>query len=157
MCPLRFSINTKERLKIYYLREARCMVFLEVWRRLLNWGGIVSILHHGSRHHFSQFMGLSSCNRDKAAVWQLLWFAVLWGIWLCRNNYLFDQKEINLEELVEQIDFKAWTWMKAKVHGFGYLLSDWLTGPMACLGIWEYAWRKCSSWLSDVKLATSME
>lgn len=81
---------------------------------------------------FSQFMGLPTCNRDKAREWQLLWFACMWTIWICR---IFNNKGINISDEVEQIKFEAWTWLKAKVLGFCYSFSDWILSPLPCLGL----------------------
>lgn len=65
----------------------------------------------------------------------MLRFGGMWGIWLNRNNLIFNQKKFHIIEVVEHVKIKVWNWMKAKVPGFGYSLSAWLSNPIACIGI----------------------
>lgn len=43
----------------------------------------------------------------------MLRFGGMWGIWLNRNNLIFNQKKFHIIEVVEHVKIKVWNWMKA--------------------------------------------
>jgi hypothetical protein len=42
---------------------------------------------------FKQFCGLVQGNADTNQIWQIVWFATIWQIWLSTNKNTFEQQE----------------------------------------------------------------
>lgn len=112
-----------------------CKLYSDMWIQLLHWVGVQAAMHNVCSQHLSQFLGLCSFSKEKVAAWQCLWFAGLYGIWLSRNNLIFNHKEVRTTEIVKQVKIKAWTWIRGKVAGFSYSPTDWMLNPLACLGM----------------------
>jgi hypothetical protein len=44
----------------------------------------------------------------------LVWQAVLWALWRSRNDRIFLDKVVELDEIVDRIKFFSWKWLLAK-------------------------------------------
>lgn len=82
-----------------------------------------------------QFGGLLSCNRETTKLWQVIWFAIMWFIWLSKNGLVFINKQETANAMMENIKVTSWLWLNGKVDGIIYPLSSWLSNPVGCLGI----------------------
>jgi len=70
--------------------------------------------------HFVQF-GLTC--RQSSTFWfllQLLWFSCVWTIWKERNIIIFNQKEEQLQQLLDKINFLSFWWLKVKYANFSF-------------------------------------
>lgn len=57
-------------------------------------------------------------------------------IWYSRNAVvIFRGAEFDIQKVVELIQIKSWSWLKAKIKGFSYSLIEWKTQPLSCLEI----------------------
>jgi hypothetical protein len=39
---------------------------------------------------------------------------VVWALWRARNDKIFNDKEVNVEELFDKIQISSWKWLIAK-------------------------------------------
>jgi len=44
-----------------------------------------------------------------------MWVAIVWSIWIHRNNIIFRSKVKDVEEIFNLPQVKAWTWITNKV------------------------------------------
>lgn len=69
-------------------------------------------------------------------LWQAFWHGTIWFIWKARNRVIFKGDDIALFEVVEQIKFNVWSWLRCKG---GILLSykyvDWEINPKGVLNL----------------------
>ena len=52
----------------------------------------------------------SWCNK----VWKMVFFAIIWSIWLMRNEMVFNNKDFDLRQLRDNINLRITAWYKAK-------------------------------------------
>lgn len=84
--------------------------------------------------HFKAHRGLVRKKKARK-VWQVFCYAVVWSIWLMRNNFIFNNVSPDCLEILHMIKTRSWVWFVAKVGGAGYVFSDWCISPSTCLGI----------------------
>ncbi|CAL0318009.1 unnamed protein product [Lupinus luteus] len=57
----------------------------------------------------------------------------VWSIWQCINDAIFNNKRMNLEELLDEIIFKAWLWIKSRLIGTSISWFECVPNPILCL------------------------
>ena len=65
--------------------------------------------------------------------WSILWFVTVWGIWLLRNNVVFNNQEVDVESLWDSIVVRAWLWISCKTKLKHLSFYDWSTNLLECL------------------------
>ncbi|OVA06349.1 Reverse transcriptase zinc-binding domain [Macleaya cordata] len=63
-------------------------------------------------------------SRSGRKIWQPLPFAIVWGIWLERNNRAFNEKENSMDEVIRNIKSLIYLWGTAKEIFEGYVVED---------------------------------
>ena len=66
---------------------------------------------------------------------QGLQIACLWSIWKEINKRIFQNKEMKMDLLIDQVRVLSWNWLRVKSKGMKYDLAQWWTNPLACLGV----------------------
>lgn len=51
-------------------------------------------------------------------TWWIVWASVMWGIWLHRNEIVFNNKNCDIQALLNAFRLRAWNWAKAHVKSF---------------------------------------
>ncbi|KAK9001211.1 hypothetical protein V6N11_082999 [Hibiscus sabdariffa] len=74
--------------------------------------GICTVLHEDWRQFFQAWNGLEVSNNK--AWFQLLPFALIWSVWLFRNNVVFNGHQMDWMQLVFLIKVRLAKWIKAK-------------------------------------------
>lgn len=69
----------------------------------------------------------------------LFWHAIVWSIWLLRNDVIFNNGNIDYMSCFELIRHRAWSWFSAGVGVLSYSYSDWCLCPVGCL-TWTMLW-----------------
>lgn len=65
--------------------------------------------------HFWQHFGMIK-GRKKQMAWWVAWVTVIWSIWKLKND-IFSNSSCDLEELLEAIKFRSWSWSRSFVEG----------------------------------------
>lgn len=110
--------------------------YSRIWTACFKWIGIPTAMHNSCKDQFQQFFGLLNWSMKNRNYWQVVWYAVVWAIWLARNNQKFNSKASELEDILESIKILSWSWIKAKGADFPYQLSSWISNSSACLGLY---------------------
>jgi len=109
-----------------------CRIAARLWKMCDSWLGLYSVHHNSAEIHFLQFehLGLSkSCN----IVWRCMWVATIWSIWNQRNNIIFRNAKVDVEEMFSLAQVKTWVWIIKKYPRASFSYSDWCLCPTTCL------------------------
>ncbi|KAK9007027.1 hypothetical protein V6N11_019355 [Hibiscus sabdariffa] len=89
-----------------------CFVSWKIWNSIANYWGLSLVLHRnplkfvlGWPHHCSKLASDS--------MWQLLPFAIIWSLWLHRNEIIFQSKSLDAIRLFHSVKMRASWWWKA--------------------------------------------
>jgi hypothetical protein len=62
----------------------------------------------------------------------LIWQSVMWSIWKFRNDGVFNNKVVTIDEVVDHIKFQSWKWFIGRVAKIPCLLYEWQWSPVDC-------------------------
>lgn len=80
--------------------------------------------------HFLQLHGLLSDKvREQRGL--SIWLAVIWSIWLERNEELFNNNRTDVLRLLDLIRSRSWSWYSTAVGGL-ILFDEWCICPLDC-------------------------
>lgn len=82
--------------------------------------------------HFLQFSRQGRNNRQRQGE-LAVWLAVVWSVWLLRNDIVFGSAVFDHEYLLDIIQFRSWNWIRNKLKGVSFSIFEWKTSPVACL------------------------
>jgi len=112
-----------------------CDFFGTLWHHVRQWLGLSGVDHNDIGTHFAQFTNYLGGRRRCRSFLQLLWRMCVWLIWKERNNRVFTNVHISIEELKEKVIFHSYWWLKANNASFVYGCEQWRSDPLFCLGI----------------------
>ncbi|XVF07574.1 hypothetical protein REPUB_Repub06bG0151200 [Reevesia pubescens] len=52
--------------------------------------------------------------KESIKLWLILFFSVVWSIWLCRNDIVFNGKSFDFSQIIFSIKFRLASWAKAR-------------------------------------------
>jgi len=109
-----------------------CRVATQIWKLCDSWIGVSLVHHNRAKDHFLGF-DMLGLNSKENCVWRTVWVAILWGIWIHRNNYIFRNSKIDSEEVFTLVQIKSWAWITSKYPKAFFSYSDWYLSPITCL------------------------
>ena len=62
-------------------------------------------------------------------AWKMAFFAIVWSIWLMRNDMVFNNKGFDLRQMVDNIKFRIASWFKAKWPRSNESISELIRYP----------------------------
>lgn len=109
-----------------------CPISSQIWFGISRWRGILTVFPATPREHMMQFPSLGRSKAQRLGE-LTIWMATIWCIWLMRNSILFNGAALDVEQVVEKSQFKAWQWVRTKVNGFSYSWFEWKSNPALCI------------------------
>ncbi|KAK2395404.1 hypothetical protein QL285_057145 [Trifolium repens] len=108
-----------------------CDYAAKVWYEMMRWLGLVIVIPSNLVTSFAILVG---CAKDKKAKKGLIliWNAIVWVLWKHRNDRIFNDREMNIEELVDQIKLWSWRWFINRMATGPCLLYEWNWSPFDC-------------------------
>ncbi|GKV35665.1 hypothetical protein SLEP1_g43906 [Rubroshorea leprosula] len=108
-----------------------CKITTEIWNRCLNWWGVQAVLASNVWDGFRQHEGIAVSKRMRVG-WEVVWFALVWTIWLTRNEVLFNNKIVDKNKLFDLVQVRSFHWLTNRGKVLRYSFSDWLLNPHLC-------------------------
>ncbi|XP_035831833.1 uncharacterized protein LOC118480935 [Helianthus annuus] len=69
--------------------------------------------------------------------WQKAYYTVIlttiWSIWKCRNEVIFNQKELKTERLIEEIRTLSYLWVRNRSKSLGLTWGNWSVFDLSCM------------------------
>jgi hypothetical protein len=65
--------------------------------------------------------------------WYVIWFAVVWNVWWSRNQMVFKDMSSQWNNVIDNIQNRAWHWLKALRPDFRASLFDWFQYLLLCI------------------------
>ncbi|XP_057432140.1 uncharacterized protein LOC130724887 [Lotus japonicus] len=78
-----------------------CPVSLDIWRQCYWWLGVYTALPMNPREHLLQFQFGGNQKQQRGA--DAIWLAVIWTLWLIRNDIIFRNGEVDLSAALEMV------------------------------------------------------
>jgi hypothetical protein len=108
-----------------------CEIAMLVWMDVLFWLDTPFSL---PQNLFSMFHVLvESGNKKTRPGLGMIFAAVCWTLWRCRNGIIFDNGNGSVAELVEAIKVTSWKWWISRSTAATCLLYEWCAEPRLCL------------------------
>ncbi|XP_057418891.1 uncharacterized protein LOC130713105 [Lotus japonicus] len=118
-----------------------CPLIYDVWRGCSNWLGYSTVLPMDPKAHFLQFQFAGNIKQNQCL--SSIWLAMLWTLWLQRNDVIFRSAAVNLNKLLDLIKLRSWQWCKAGLGGFDNSLFEWLILDRKCLKLEKTSSSRC--------------
>ncbi|XP_058752766.1 uncharacterized protein LOC131625944 [Vicia villosa] len=109
-----------------------CPLYSAAWHKILSWLNISPALHNSAPSHLCQFTRLLGRGRVRDKIFSVLRFACIWILWKKRTKKIFRNSSGSTDVWIEEIQVVAWKWLKSKLYGFNYSLSQWILNPLDC-------------------------
>lgn len=110
----------------HLLFESRFAHYIRTSRYI--WYGDIRVLPSSCIEHFWQHKG-SIMGKKSSSIWWTVWASAVWGIWLHRNDQLYNDKPIDSGIVLDTIFPGAWSWCKIFVKDFDASLYAWNINP----------------------------
>lgn len=125
-CPWCGAVEESTNHLLFY-----CAFAWEVWSLILNWLSILLVFPDDPKDHFSLFTGCWSLSKRNGLT--SIWLAVVWHLWVGRNNTIFRGEAVNVMQIFDAARAKAWMWLRARNKSFTHSISEWHNYPFLCL------------------------
>ncbi|KAG5539456.1 hypothetical protein RHGRI_019858 [Rhododendron griersonianum] len=102
-----------------------CTPVWNVWCKILKWWGIQWVTPNSVSDIINWWLSYRQKPKIKV-IWDCIPFAVLWSLWKMRNEHLFQNKDLNWEDVVDLIKLRIAFWVKTKWNDGDYSVSDFI-------------------------------
>lgn len=112
-----------------------CDFSYHVWMTINRWTGAMGLMQNSGYNHFLQFADVLKGKKHRRGR-HIIWMAVVWVLWLTRNDVIFKQQQVDLIDVVAKIKIFSWNWfVNRKGRHSGILYSEWCSNPLGCISI----------------------
>jgi hypothetical protein len=109
-----------------------CDVVHQIWCDITRWLGLVLIVPNSLTVSFAMWSFSSKNKKEKEGI-VLIWNVYLWVLWKARNDFVFNNKNIVRDDIVEEIKIISWQWFIGRAAKNPCLLYEWKWGPRDCM------------------------
>jgi hypothetical protein len=97
----------------------------------MRWLGLTIVIPPNFAISFAVFVWYAIDKRTKKGL-ILIWNAIMWVLWKNQNECVFNNKEINIEEMVDHVKLLSWKWFISRMAKGPCLLYEWNWSPFDC-------------------------
>ncbi|GKU94756.1 hypothetical protein SLEP1_g8202 [Rubroshorea leprosula] len=109
-----------------------CNLAYSLWIKCYKWWGVHYVMSNSCRMVLDQHKWTGG-NKLIDRGWNIIWFAVVWTLWLGRNDWIFNKKEVKADCLLELVQIRSFYWAKNIAGMDGFSLQAWCENPSNCL------------------------
>jgi hypothetical protein len=109
-----------------------CRFTARIWFAVLRWYGVVSVLPPSVVSSFALLVGCGS-NKKRRKGLAVIWLAFVWAVWKVRNDFVFNNVVVDIEDVLELIQRLSWRWFLIKKTWGSCLLYEWIWNPGDCM------------------------
>ncbi|GKU92387.1 hypothetical protein SLEP1_g6121 [Rubroshorea leprosula] len=109
-----------------------CNFAYSVWSKCLQWWRISSVRAENCYASFEQ-QPASFKNANNRAGWDAVCCAIIWSLWIARNERAFRNQEQDINRIFELVQLRSFQWIKNRSLGYSFDLCNWMFEPMECL------------------------
>jgi len=102
----------------------QCSFSWNVWRSIAEYLGQRVVLQATFKQFYSECLSIKWRSKNQKRLWIATIFAVPWRLWMVRNEKIFQQKDLNLDELCHSIKWKVAEWTKTWTTQLPYRVED---------------------------------
>jgi hypothetical protein len=110
-----------------------CPIAWVVWSNVHRWFGVTSVVPSTMSSMCESFLKVYRIGKNGHKGVLMVWHAVVWALWRARNDKIFNDKEVNVEELFDKIQISSWKWLIAKKISAPCLFYEWCVNPLDCI------------------------
>jgi hypothetical protein len=93
---------------------------------MYRWFEVVEVFSGNICSLFEGFLSFFKRGKKFSKGILLVWHVVIWIFWRVRNDKIFSDKAINLEDVLEGIKCMSWKWLLAKKSNSHCLYYEWI-------------------------------
>jgi hypothetical protein len=108
-----------------------CRMACVVWYEIFRWLGVVIVMPPNPFYLFECLSAAAKSIKDRKGF-RFIWHTVIWSIWLARNNFIFNNVNMEPLELVEEVKVLSWRWSADRLKISPCLFYEWVWDPGAC-------------------------
>ncbi|KAH1196937.1 hypothetical protein GmHk_18G050840 [Glycine max] len=79
----------------------------DIWKTCYGWANVLTVLPSSPDMHFRQHQ--LQTNNVVNSRWQIFWYGVVWNF---RNKPVFRDISSHKDEIIQQVLYHSWTWIK---------------------------------------------
>jgi hypothetical protein len=72
-------------------------------------------------------------NKKERKALSLIWSVFMWVMWSVRNDVVFSEATVIVDEVVEKIKMLSWKWYYGRIAKGPILLYEWEWSPLDCM------------------------
>jgi hypothetical protein len=110
-----------------------CDVASAVWLKLMWWLDCSFILPPNLFVHWECWHGGERDKKVKRGK-GVIWLATIWVLWNTRNDKVFNDANVKVDVIVEEVKVLAWKWAMCKMSIPVCQFFEWCWNPYWCLG-----------------------
>lgn len=107
-----------------------CNTAKSLWRKVFGWLDESQVEEVTVAAHYEAHRRLFS-GKQKKQRGAIIWHAVVWPIWIERNNVIFNNKITIETNLLDLVICRSWSWCISSLERHT-LFSDWCMSPTEC-------------------------
>lgn len=118
VCPFCYSVGESPSHLLFL-----CSVAWRVWSEIVSWWHFVWV----SPPSLKDLLLWWNCHRFKnleKLCWLVTFYSVVWSIWICRNDIVFDNKVWDVEQICDLIKTRRAMWIWGKYNISNYSVED---------------------------------
>jgi hypothetical protein len=109
-----------------------CDFAAKVWYAIIRWLGFVIVLPHCIESSMAVLIGCAKNKKERKAL-SLIWSVFMWVMWSVRNDVVFSEATVIVDEVVEKIKMLSWKWYYGRIAKGPILLYEWEWSPLDCM------------------------
>jgi len=109
-----------------------CEVASRMWQDIMRWWEMIFLI---PPNLFVMWECWSIAERSKRIRkgLSLIWHATVWVLWIARNNKVFNNRNPEVDEMVQDIKVLSWRWSLERIAMPSCMFYEWCWYPKECI------------------------